>query len=88
MEPLQFFGLGGWTHRVGEALSQVDIPRYLSHHDAATHDKTKVYLAINYRRFWDACLADGQDMECLGREFKEIQAKHDAAMAYMRGRSS
>lgn len=88
MSPLEFWGLSAWTQRVAEAVTQVDVPRYLVERDKPTHDKTRRYLATTFRRFWEECFADGQDWTCIGRDFEEIWRQDDELAEVLRNRGS
>lgn len=85
MSPLELWGLSGWTQRVAEAFTQVEVPRYEADRAAPTHHRTKLYLARAFRRFWEECHADGQDWTCIGREFEEIWKADDDAEFALRG---
>lgn len=77
MSPIQFWGMSPWTQRVAEVLHEVDVPRYEVEYRPPTHDKTRVYLATTFRRFWESCLEDGQDGNCILADFKEIWREND-----------
>lgn len=78
--PLDFWGMAGWTHRVGEALAQVEIPRYEEEPRTQSFDRTTAYLARTYQRHWRQLLADHGDWECVGRELQAVWAA-DAEVA-------
>lgn len=62
MSPAQVWGLASWTHRVGQALTQCDLPRYEPQIRKYTHDKTTRYIALTFRRHWEEMLANGEDI--------------------------
>jgi hypothetical protein len=77
MSPVDFWGMSPWTRRVAEALFEIDVPRYEVEYRPPTHDKTRVYLANTFRRFWETCIDDGQDGNCILADFKEIWRQSD-----------
>lgn len=79
MPPLDFWGLAGWSRRVAEALTGVEVPRYEGPTRTYTAEKTTLYLARNFRRYFEEQLADGRDWACIGREFEEVWFADDAA---------
>jgi hypothetical protein len=81
MSPLEVWGMAGWTRRVGEALAQVPVPRYVADPRAYAEDKTTAYLARTYRRHWQEMLADLGDWECVGRELARIWQEDDELQA-------
>lgn len=86
MTPLELWGVSAWTRRVAEAITTVDVPRYEVERELPTHDKTRLYLARAFRRFFEECLADGQDWQCIGRDFEDIWEQDDRAQELMRQR--
>jgi hypothetical protein len=78
MTPLQFWGLAAWSHRVGEVLANVDIPRFLPESRSYSQDKTTLYLARTFRRHWEEKMLDLGDWECIGREMQSVWAEDDA----------
>lgn len=72
MSPVDVWGLTGWTHRVGEALGMVDLPRFQAPSTVYTQAKTTLYLARSFRRHWEEMLRDFGDWECIGRELSEV----------------
>lgn len=50
--PLEFWGMSSWTHRVAEALTTVEIPRYVVEPRVSNFDKRTLYLARTFDRFW------------------------------------
>jgi hypothetical protein len=79
MAPVEFLGMSGWSKRVGEALTHVEIPRYAPEHDAPTFERTQVYLARVFRRHWEEALSEGRDWTCIGKEFEEVWRVDDEA---------
>jgi hypothetical protein len=77
LPPEQFWGYGGWTTRVGEALMQTELVRFAPPQEAPTFDRTFLYLAKTFRRFWTEALEDYGDWDCIGREFQAIWAEED-----------
>ncbi len=86
MAPLDFWGLAGWTHRVGEALAQVEIPRYELAERLQSFDRTTAYLARTFRRHWHEMLAEGRDWRAVGSELEEVWKADDAAELVWRSR--
>ena len=87
MSALEFWGMSAWTQRVGEALHQIEIPRYEVEQRTPTHDKTRMYLANTFRRFWQECFDEGQDWTCIGRDFEDIWHNADQLEAALNRRS-
>lgn len=84
LEPLHFWGLAAWTARVGQALSQVEVPRVAVESRDYSHDRTALYLARTFRRFWSGALEDFGSWECVGREFEQIWREDDEAVEAMK----
>lgn len=84
MTPLEVWGLSGWTHRVAQALAEVEVPRFQSPVSPYTQEKTTLYVARAFRRHWEEMLADFGDWECVGREIQEVWRLDDEAAATMR----
>lgn len=78
MQPLEFFGLAGWTRRVAEALTNCPVQRFEADIQERSHEKTRLYLARTFRRFFEADLADGIDTM---RSIRQIWEEDDAAKA-------
>lgn len=72
MTPVEVWGLCGWTHRVAQALTQVEVPRFDAPRSVYTADRTTAYLARTFEKFWRGQLADLGDWECIGRGFEEV----------------
>lgn len=81
MPPLAFWGLSAWSQRVGEALSSVEVPRYEGPQRSYSADKTTLYLARTFRRYFEERLAEGRDWAAWGREIEAIWQAEDAANA-------
>ena len=81
MGPLEFWGLAGWTKRVAEAVTSVDVPRYEGQVHQHSFDRTTAYLARTFRRHWEEMLSEGRDWSCIGREFEAIWKADDDAQA-------
>lgn len=74
MSPLQVWGLSSWTHRVGQALTQVEIPRFEAQMREYSYEKTTRYLATMFRRHLSEMIANGEDMQ---RTFQAIWKEED-----------
>lgn len=74
MSPQEVWGLSAWTHRVGEALLACDLPRYEAEARRYTADKTTLYLARTFRRYFEEKLADGEDVM---RNFQQVWEEDD-----------
>lgn len=74
LAPLEFFGLSGWTQRVGEALTGCPIERFEAPIREYTEEKTTLYIARTFRRHLEVMLSDGID---LGATFRDIWAEDD-----------
>lgn len=73
MSPGEFWGLTAWTHRVGEAVTRVDLPRYEQAVRAVSFHKTTLYLARTYKRHWLEMLDQaGGDQAAVMQTFAEI----------------
>lgn len=68
LKPLEFFGLSAWTQRVGEAVSNCPIERFEAPIRSYTNDKTTLYLARTFRRFFETQIEDGIDWYATCRE--------------------
>jgi hypothetical protein len=62
MAPVEFWGLTAWSHRVGEALTQVPINRFEPEIRKYSYDKTTRYIANTFRRHFQDMLANGEDI--------------------------
>ena len=78
MDPLAFWGLSAWTHRVGEALSQVEVPRYVEEPRPPSYDKTTLYLARTFDRFWQESEDAGIDWYATVRAIRQDDAEAKA----------
>jgi hypothetical protein len=76
IEPLQFWGLTGWTAKVANALTSCPVARFEQPIREYSQDKTRLYLARAFRRFFEEDLADGVDTI---REFQSIWHEDDIA---------
>lgn len=83
MCPVEFWGFAAWTHRVGELIAQIDVPRFVPESRDYSHDKTTLYLARGFRRHWVEMLQDLGDWECIGREMQQVWAEDDAVAERM-----
>jgi hypothetical protein len=81
LSPMEFWGLTAWSKRVGEAVTQCQIERLEEMERKYSHDKTTLYLARTFRRFWEEQLADGVDVI---RTFQDIWHQDDRSMAAMK----
>jgi len=77
MKPLEVWGTAAWTHRVAEALSGLEIPRFLLEPRPTSHDKTSLYLARTFHRHFEEWKADLGSWECIGREIEQIWAEDE-----------
>lgn len=74
----EFWGLTAWTHRVGEAVSRVDLPRFEATVRAYSRHRTTVYLARTFRRHWEWMLEQaGGDQAAVMQELAEVWAEDD-----------
>ncbi len=78
MNPIDFWGLTSWSHRVGEALSQVSINRFEPEIRKYSHDKTTRYIALTFRRHLEEMKANGEDID---RTFEDIWQDQDEYIA-------
>lgn len=74
--PQQVWGLASWSHSVGEALMQTDVPRFEPVSREYAYDKTTRYIAVAFRRHLAEMIANGED---LPRTFQAVWADEDAA---------
>lgn len=74
MSPVDVWGLAGWTHRVGEALTQVEITRFEPEVRRYSHDKTTRYIALTFRRHLEEMLRNGEHIE---RTFRSVWEEAD-----------
>ena len=81
MSPLEVWGLSSWTHRVGQALTTVEIPRFEPEFRAFSHTKTQRYVFNTFRRMFDQMLADGEHIEAT---MKQCWLEADEAKRKMR----
>lgn len=88
MQPLEFWGLSTWGRAVGQALTQVEIPRYQQETHLPSVDKTTAYLARTFRRYWQERMSEGRDWSCIGREFEDIWKHDDELRRLLNGRSN
>jgi len=75
MTPLECWGLSSWTHSVGEALTQTEIPRLLAETRQYSYDKTTRYIATTFRRHLEEMLANGED---ISRTFQGVWQEEDS----------
>lgn len=74
MRPLEVFGLSAWTQRVGEALTECEIPRFEPVIRQYSFDKTTAYIARTFRRHLAEMLANGED---IARTFQAVWDEDD-----------
>jgi hypothetical protein len=79
VSPLEAWGFGAWTQRAAEALSQVEVPRFVRTDPPPSFDRTTLYVARTFRRHLETMLGDFGDWECVGREFASIWRLDDEA---------
>lgn len=77
--PLEAWGFGAWTHRAAEALSQVEIARYVRNDLPPTFDRTTLYIARTFRRHFEEMRADFGSWSCIGTELEAIWQLDDEA---------
>lgn len=76
MEPLHFWGLTAWSSRVAEAVTTCPITRFEAPIRRYSNDKTTLYLARTFRRYFEEQLGCGIDVM---RTFQEIWKEDDKA---------
>ena len=80
MTPLEVFGMSAWTQKVGEALTQVSIPRFEPEVRQFSHDKTQRYVALTFRRMFEQMISDGEHIEAtikqIWREDDDAKRRH------------
>lgn len=76
MEPIHFWGLTAWSSRVGQAVTTCPITRFEAPIRRYSHDKTTLYLARTFRRYFEEQFADGIDVM---RTFQEVWKLDDQA---------
>jgi hypothetical protein len=80
MAPVDFWGLTGWTHKVGEAIAQTSINRFEPEIRRYSHDKTTRYIANTFRRHLEEMLANGEDVvrtfQAVWQEEDEFKRRH------------
>ncbi len=74
LKPLEVWGLTGWTHKVGTALTECEIARFEAEPRAYSFDKTTRYIATTFRRHLEEMLANGED---LSRTFQAVWQETD-----------
>lgn len=79
MTPLEVWGLSSWTTRAAEALSHVEVPRYVCPQEPPQFDRTTLYLARAFRRHFEEMQADFGSWECIGTEIETIWKLDDEA---------
>jgi hypothetical protein len=89
MDAVAFWGVAAWTHRVGEALTQIEIPRYEPEAREWSFDRTTTYLGRAFRRHWVEMLAEGRDWGAIGKELEAVwQADDEAAAKWQRAKGT
>lgn len=68
MSELDVWGMTAWTHKVGEALSHVEINRFEPEIRRYSHDKTTRYIANTFRRHFEEMLSNGEHLEATIRD--------------------
>lgn len=88
MDPVEVWGLTGWTHRVGTALAGFDLPRYEAAVQRTTRHKTTVYLARTFRRHWEWMLQqEGGDQAAVMQRLAEVWREDDEVAAELARRT-
>jgi hypothetical protein len=77
--PLDVWGFSGWTSKVAQAFSGVDVPRFVFDYTPPQFDRTTLYLARAFRRHFEEMKADFGDWDCVGREIEAIWSADDQA---------
>lgn len=77
MSPLDVWGLCRWTQQVGQRLSGCEINRFEPQARQYSHDKTTLYIARTFRRYFEEADRNGEDPV---RSFRDVWAADDAAM--------
>lgn len=75
MQPLQVWGLTAWTQRVGQALTQSEIERFMPEVREYSHGKTVTYIAMTYRRCLEEMVRNGEDIT---RTFQSVWQEQDS----------
>jgi hypothetical protein len=84
MSPADFWGFTAWTHRVGEAITQVDLARYEGSVRRTTEHKTTLYIARTFRRHLEGLLErEGGDQAAVMQVFARVWAEDDQAAQSM-----
>jgi hypothetical protein len=85
MQPIEAWGLSAWSHKVGEALTQVPINRFEPEIRKYSQDKTTRYIANTFRRHLEEMIKDGLDIT---RTFQAVWEEEDqfAKLTGYRGR--
>lgn len=68
MQPAEMWGFSAWTHKVGEAVMQTELERFAPEVRRYTQDKTTLYLARTFRRFWEVQQEAGIHWDATCRE--------------------
>lgn len=63
MSPAEVWGLSSWTHRVGEALTEISLPRFEPEVRKYGYDKTSRYIFTTFRRHFSEMLENGEDIK-------------------------
>jgi hypothetical protein len=79
--PLEAWGFGAWTHRAAEALSMVEIERFVRNDPPPSFDRTTLYVARTFRRHFEEMKADLGSWGCIGLELEAIWALDDESAA-------
>lgn len=78
---LDAWGFARWSRDAAERLAQVEVQRFAPDTTAPTYEKTELYLARAYRRFFETSLADVGDWTSVGRNIEQIWKLDDEARA-------
>jgi hypothetical protein len=79
MAPADFWGLSAWSHRVAEIVLQSELNRYQAPPKDYSEDRTEVYLARTFRRFWQERLGDYGSWSAIGANFEQVWKADDEA---------
>jgi hypothetical protein len=91
MTPAEFWGFAGWTKAVGEALMNVEVPRFEPARRDQSFDRTTEYICRAFGKHLREMLADLGDPVCVWREFEAVwqkQEREDIVRRAMKGRTS
>jgi hypothetical protein len=70
---MDFWGMTSWSHKVGSAITGLEINRFAPAVRKFSQDKTLRYVSLNFRRMWEEMAANGEDigrsiLQCIQEE--------------------